>query len=128
MLPPYNVYTGTSNIPANDSGGAATLTVKVSQNNFDNATVPAGQTADLFTSLAVSKSVSFGPTGTLIPFTVNSPCIVSGRTYTITEGGAATGKLYSETDVASGNSLTGHISEALNPFPSGFTVDVYISH
>ena len=127
VLPQYNVYTGSSNLPANDSGGAAMLTVKVSQNNFDNATIPAGQMGDVFTSLLVSKSTSFGPTGTLIPFTVTSPCIVSGRVYTISEYGAGS-RLYNETDTANGTSLTGHISEALNPFPSGLTVDVIVTH
>lgn len=121
---------GSSMIPANNSAGTANLTIKLSQTNFDNFTGATTLTNfDVYTTLSIDKSTTFGNGSNtlLIPVTVTGPCIVSGRTYEFYEGGP-TGKLNDEMKVASGNSVTGDIKVAINPFPAGVTVDVTVSH
>ncbi|MDP9024339.1 MAG: hypothetical protein M3N13_03040, partial [Candidatus Eremiobacteraeota bacterium] len=73
-----------SMIPGNDGAGTKMLTIKVSQNNFDNVALTG--TPDLYTSLFFPQATNFTvATGTLIPVTVTGPCIVSGTAYTLNE-------------------------------------------
>jgi hypothetical protein len=131
------VIAGTSDIPTTyTSGGAgSTLTVSISQANFDSAPASTytygSDTPDFFTTLEVSASVTFGNGSDtlLIPVTITSPCVTAGTTYQVYEYDKTLAtKLYTETDTASGTTVTGHIEVSVNPFPSGMDVDVVVSH
>ncbi len=140
-LPPYPstgtaIFSGTSNLPTN---GNSTLTVKLDQNNFDNVAIPSGQTVDLYTSIELSAQVQFGDgsQNLRIPVTINSPCIVTTRTYHVYEY-AFGSMVYPNTTNANGaaqnitpttaGSAPGFIVDTTNPFPGGVTADIIITH
>jgi hypothetical protein len=129
------VIAGTSNLPTTytTNGAGTTLTIKISQANFDNvsSSVYSG-TADFFTSLEVDPNalgLGNGSDTLLIPVTITSPCVTAGTTYTVTEYDSTLfATLYTETDTASGTTVTGHIQASVNPFTAGQDVDVIVSH
>ena len=135
-FPTYNGWTGSTVFPSNSSIGSASLTIKTSQNNFDNVSgsgASAGystRTKDFYWSLGVNSLliIAGGSTSTLVPFTLTSPCISSGTTYFVDEFATGTGFQYSESKLASGNSVTLDIKTTVNPLPAGVTIDVVVSH
>jgi hypothetical protein len=128
--PPYQI-TGSSQVPSQSPAGTV-LTIELSQNSFSNGTfvTPAGHTVDFYTTLEISASTTFGngSTSTLIPVTIVSPCVVSGRTYEVDEASSGL-SVYTETDTPTMNgSVTGHIETSLNPFPGNTVVNITVSH
>ena len=130
------IYTGTSNIPTNSG---TTLTVKLDSNNFDNVTPPSGQTVDLYTSIELSSSTTFGDgsQNLRIPVTINSGCIVTTRTYHVYEF-AFGSTVYPNTSNANGaaqnimptvnGTANGFIVDTTNPFPGSVPADIIITH
>jgi hypothetical protein len=135
-LPPYATYTGTSNIPTNSG---TTLTLKVSTNNFDNVTLPSGQTGDYYTQLTLSSSTTFGDGSAnyQIPVTLNSPCILTTRTYHVYEY-AFNAMAYPNTTNANGaaqnimptqnGTATAYIVVTNNPFFANVSADIIVTH
>jgi hypothetical protein len=127
---PYQV-TGSSQVPT-QSPANTVLTVELSQNSFANGTfvTPSGNTVDVYATLEENTQTTFGngSTSLLIPVTINSPCIVSGRTYTVDEASSGL-SIYTETDTpSSAGTVTGHIEVSLNPFPANTVVNITFSH
>jgi hypothetical protein len=130
------IYTGTSNIPTNTG---TTLTVKFDTNNFDNVSIPTGQSVDLYTSIELSSSTTFGDGSQnyQIPVTINSSCIVTTRTYHVYEY-AFGSMVYPNTTNANGaaqnvtpttaGTLNGFIVDTTNPFPGSIAADIIITH
>jgi len=128
--PPYQI-TGSSDVPS-QSPANTILTIELSQNSFSNGTfvTPAGHTVDFYTTLEENTSTTFGngSTSLLIPVTIVSPCVVSGRTYEVDEASSGL-SIYTETDTPTANgSVTGHIQVSLNPFPANTIVNITVSH
>jgi hypothetical protein len=130
------IYTGTSNIPTNSG---TTLTVKFDTNNFDNVTTPSGQTVDLYTSIELSSSTTFGSgaQNLQIPVTINSSCILTTRTYHVYEyafgsmvypnSTNANGAAQNITPTMAGSAM-GFIVDTTNPFPGSVAADIIITH
>jgi hypothetical protein len=139
VLPDYPsssnpVIHATASLPTTytTNGMGTTLTVKVSQANFDNVQSYSygNRTPDLFSSVEVNPQdlgVGDGKNNDLIPVTVTSPCIVPGTTYTVNEV-ALGASLYTETDTPTSTTVTGHIETAINPFTHNEVVDFIVSH
>jgi hypothetical protein len=140
-LPPYPstgtaIYSGSSNIPTNTG---TTLTVKLDTNNFDSVTAPSGQTVDVYTSIELSSSTTFGSgaQNLQIPVTINSGCIVTTRTYHVYEY-AYGSMVFPNTTNANGDAqnitpttagtLNGYIVDTSNPFPGSIPADIIITH
>ncbi len=80
-IPMYNGFTGGATTPPISKGQGSRVTIKDSTNNFDKQPIPAGQHGVFFTSLDLSKQVTFKtPT---IRSNVKSKCLVNGATYTV---------------------------------------------
>ncbi len=127
---PYQI-TGSSDVPTQSPSGTV-LTVELSQNSFSNGTfvTPSGKTDDVYATLEENTRTTFGSgsTSLLIPVTINSPCIVSGRTYTVDEASSGL-SIYTETDTpTTSGTVTGHIEVSLNPFPANTVVNITFSH
>jgi hypothetical protein len=127
---PYQI-TGSSDVPSQSPSGTV-LTLEISQNSFSNGTfvTPSGKTDDVYATLEENTSTTFGngSTSLLIPVTINSPCIVSGRTYSVDEASSGL-SIYTETDTpTSSGTVTGHIEVSLNPFPANTVVNITFSH
>jgi hypothetical protein len=128
--PPYQI-TGSSVVPSNSPAGSV-LTLQLSQNSFGNGfqTKSGYPTVDFYTTLEINQSTTFGngSTSLLIPVTIVSPCVVSGRTYAVDEASGGL-SVYTETDTPTMNgSVTGHIQASLNPFPGMTLVYITVSH
>jgi hypothetical protein len=115
------------------------LTVKLDTNNFDNVSVPSGQTVDLYTSLELNQTTTFGSgaQNLQIPVTLNSACILTTRTYHVYEF-AYGSQVYPNTTNANGaaqnntpttaGTLMGFIVDTTNPFPGSVTADIIVTH
>ncbi len=128
--PPYQIM-GSSVVPSQSPSGSV-LTLQLSQNSFGSGfqTKSGYPTVDFYTTLEINQSTTFGngSTSLLIPVTIVSPCVVSGRTYAVDEASGGL-SVYTETDTPTMNgSVTGHIQASLNPFPGNTLVYITVSH
>ena len=134
-LPGFGDLTGSANAPAiasTDQQGQ-TVTIKISNQNFDgvaygSGTTPQTGTPVVFTSLAVSANVTFATNPPLIPTTVTGACeFTAGHTYS-----AGLYTFGSQTQlitgiVPTGNAIGFTLQVPLQTFPTGVTGDVVIT-
>ncbi|HEX3467453.1 MAG TPA: hypothetical protein VHT05_05175 [Candidatus Elarobacter sp.] len=133
-LPPNPPWTGTIAFPANSPTGTV-VSETDDQANFNYAPTSSPsdprygrRTKDLFMTFRVSQATSFGGGGEpLLPITLLSPCLISGKTYYIDAFAGSTFQ-YSEAAVASAGSVTVHIEVKPNPFPAGVYINAILSH
>jgi hypothetical protein len=134
-LPNFGDLTGTANAPAIDSSDqqGQTVTIKISNTNFDNVSYASGNTPQtgspiVFTSLNVSANVMFASSTPMIPTTVTGSCEINApHTYSV--------GLYtfgSQTQLVSGIVPNGHaitftLNVPIQTFPMQATGDVVIT-
>jgi len=133
-LPPNPPWAGTIAFPINSPAGTV-VSETDDQENFNYAPTKSPsdpryerRTKDLFMTFRVSQATLFGGGGKpLLPITLISTCLTSGKTYYI-DAFAGDRFEYSEAAVASAGSVTVHIEVNPNPFPAGVYVNAILSH
>jgi hypothetical protein len=133
-IPPYQDATGTADIPTITAGLPASVTIKDSRANYDNAPNPGMGTPVLYASLVLTQpaggsgSVTFSSAS--IPVHITSPCSVApGRTYNVF-GYAVGAQIEAKTNIspdADGKTVSTTLD--IPPlygmsFPTNITVDI----